>query len=302
MSVLSNFKKIKREGKKLVVVTAYDYWTARLLRDTKVDGILIGDCAAMVVHGKQNTVDCDINTIAMHTRAVVRGAPEKFIIAAMPFLSTRKGFEAAMDNVEILMKAGAKALKIEGVEGNEELIRHLSQSGIPVIGHVGLTPQKHHMIGGFKAQGKTTESRGRIVADAIKMEELGCVCVVLEAVPQLVGQEVSEAIEVPCVGVGAGLDVDGQALVLQDMLGMTVDFQPKFVRKYMEGAELIQQAVNQFAKDVREENFPSLQETYAVKKKTPVKVTEYAAVQETETKSLKIGFSLDKLSLQSWLF
>ena len=156
------------------------------------------------------------------------------------------------------------------------------------------------MIGGFKVQGKTEKSVSKIVEDAQLMEELGCVAVVLEAVPEHVGRAVSGAIEIPCVGVGAGIGVDGQALVLHDMLGLTIDFQPKFVRKYMNGAELMQQAVNQFARDVKETRFPSIQETYVVKKKTKV-VKEYAATQVAEAKNFKIGFLLEKLSLQSWL-
>ena len=263
MSVLENFKNLKAEGKKIVVVTSYEYWSAKILNETDINGILIGDDSAMVIHGHEDTMNSDVETIAMHTKAVKKGAKDKFLIAAMPFMSNRKGFKEAMDNVEMLIKAGANALKIEGVDGNEELYAHLSESGIPTIGHIGLTPTHHNAIGGFKAQGKTKESALSIVEEAKKLEQLGCIAIVLEAVPQHVGAAVRDAVSIPVVGVGAGLDVDGQALVLPDMLGFSTDFKPKFVRTYLDGAELIKNAVNQFAADVHAEKFPSEKETYA---------------------------------------
>ena len=263
MSVLENFKQLKAEGKKIIVVTSYDYWSAKILSETDVNGILIGDCSSMVMHGHENTMSSDVETIAMHTRAVKKGAKDKFLIAAMPFMSNSKGMKETMDNVEILIKAGANALKIEGLDGNEELYAHLSRSGIPTIGHIGLTPSHHNAIGGFKAQGKTVESELRLIEEAKKLDKLGCIAIVLEAVPQHVGAAVRDAVSIPVVGVGAGLDVDGQALVLQDMLGLSTDFKPKFVRTYMNGAELIKDAVNQFAADVHSGAFPGAAETYA---------------------------------------
>ena len=263
MSVLESFKQLKADGKKIVVVTSYEYWSAKILNETDVDGILIGDDSSMVIHGHENTMNSNVETIAMHTRAVRKGAKDKFLIAAMPFMSNRKGFKEAMENVEILMKAGANALKIEGVDGNEELYAHLTQSGIPTIGHIGLTPTHHNAIGGFKAQGKTKESEQKNIAEAKQLEKLGCISIVLEAVPQLVGAVVRDAVPIPVVGVGAGVDVDGQALVLPDMLAFSTDFKPKFVRTYLDGASLIKNAVNQFAADVHAETFPAAAETYA---------------------------------------
>lgn len=278
MSILKSFKKLKAEKKKIVVVTSYDYWSAKILSETEVDGILVGDCSSMVMHGFDTTLNSDVETIAMHLRAVVKGANNKFIIAALPFMANRKGLEKAMDNVEILMKAGAKAVKIEGVDGNEKLIAHLTQSGIPVVGHIGLTPSHHQALGGFKVQGKTEEEEAKIVADAIRLQELGCFSVVLEAVPSHVGAAVRDAIEIPVIGVGAGLECDGQALVLHDMLGFCTDFKPKFVRTYMYGAELIKEAVNAFASDVRTEQFPAEKECYAPAKNTaPEKKLRIAA-------------------------
>ena len=263
MSILKSFIKFKTDRKKIVIVTAYDYWSAKILRDTDIDAILVGDCSSMVIHGNETTLNSDVETIASHLRSVVKGAGNKFIIAAMPFMANRKGFDNAMDNVEILIKAGARALKIEGVDGNEKLIAHLNQSGIPVVGHIGLTPTHHHAMGGFKVQGKSTEDKAKIVADAIRLQELGCFSLVLEAVPSLVGAAVRDAVEIPVIGVGAGLECDGQALVLHDLLGFSTDFKPKFVRRYLSGAELIKEAVNHFASDVRTGQFPGENESYA---------------------------------------
>jgi 3-methyl-2-oxobutanoate hydroxymethyltransferase len=262
MTVLENFKKLKAEGNKIVVVTSYDYWSAKILNGTDINGILIGDCSSMVMHGHENTLSSDVDIIAMHTRAVKKGAKDKFLIAAMPFMSNRKNLIETMNNVEILIKAGANALKIEGVDGNEELFSHLTQSGIPTIGHIGLTPSHHNAIGGFKSQGKTRESELRLVEEAKKLERLGCIAIVLEAVPRHVGASVRDSVSIPVVGVGAGLEVDGQALVLQDMLGLSTDFKPKFVRTYLNGAELIINAVNKFTSDVKLGSFPSEAETY----------------------------------------
>ena len=262
MNLRDRMIKQKQDNKKLVVVTAYDYWSARILNDTDVNAILIGDCSSMVMHGNTNTLNCNVEQISTHVSAVKKGAPDKMLVAAMPFMSNRKGLKNAMDNVEKLVRSGANAIKIEGVDGNEELIHQLSESGIPVIGHIGLTPTHHNMNGGFTVQGKTLEAESKLIADAKKLEALGCVCIVVEAVPEEVGETIMHAVKIPAIGVGAGLNMDGQALVLQDLLGMSVDFKPKFVRTYMDGAKLIKNAVNEFTNDVHTGAFPSAKETY----------------------------------------
>jgi 3-methyl-2-oxobutanoate hydroxymethyltransferase len=262
MTLINSFKALKAEKKKIVIVTSYDYWSAKILNETAINAILVGDCSAMVMHGYSNTLNSDIDTISTHVRAVKTGAPDKFIVASMPFLSTRKGFEHSMNCVETLIKAGANAIKIEGVDGNEKLISHLTESGIPVVGHIGLTPTHIHAIGGFKVQGKTHEDELKIMNDARKLQDLGCFAIVLEAVPSNVGHSVTNSVEIPVIGVGAGINCDGQALVLHDMLGFSTDFKPKFVRTYLFGAELIKNAVNAFAEDVHNETFPSVNESY----------------------------------------
>ncbi len=265
-ALTEKFKALKQSDSKLVITTAYDYWSARILSTTDIDAILVGDCSTMVMHGHENTLCATVESIASHTTAVRKGAPEKFIISAFPFLSTRQGIKTATIKADMLMKSGAQAIKIEGAFNNEPVISHLIKSGIPVVGHVGLQPSHHHMVGGFKVQGKTEEDASMILNEARLMQQLGCFAVVLEAVPPHVGKMVSEALKIPVIGVGAGIDVDGQALVLQDMLGLTVDFKPRFVRKYLNGAQLFTDAINQFVTDVQAEKFPAQSECYAPQK------------------------------------
>lgn len=262
MSLLKTFRQLKKDKKKITVVTAYDHWSAKIIDQTNVNGILVGDCSTMVMHGEENTIFTDINILAIHVRAVAKGAKSKLIIAAMPHLSLQKGLKDTMDNVQLLMKAGAQAIKIEGATGNEEMIKAIVAAGVPVIGHVGLMPGRHYMNEGFKCQGRDEETADSIIQEAKKFERLGAICVVLEAVPKALAARVTEAVEVPVVGVGAGINCDGQALVLHDMLGLITDFKPKFVRLYLDGAKLIIGAVNQFVEDVGNGTFPNDKESY----------------------------------------
>lgn len=262
MDLVRTFKQLKKEGKKITVVTSYDYWSAKIVNQTNVSAILVGDCAAMVIHGNQNTTFADIDVLALHVRAVARGAPNKFIIASMPIFSLHKGLEDAIENVKLLVQSGAQAVKIEGAKGNEEVIQAIIKAGIPVVGHVGLMPSRHYMIGGFKCQGREEEDAKQIIEQAKTFEELGAFAVVLEAVPKQLGSRVRAALEIPVIGIGAGMDCDGQALVLQDMLGLLTDFKPKFVRRYLDGAKLITEAINHFVADVENKEYPTEFECY----------------------------------------
>lgn len=262
MSLKKAFRKKKAEGKKLTVVTCYDYWSARILNSTDVDGILVGDCVEMVMHGSPNTMFADVETIALHVKAVAKGAPDKLVIASMPAFSIQKGVERAIDNVQTLVQAGAQAVKVECAHGNEDTIREIVETGVPVVGHVGLMPSHHYMTGGFRVQGRDDESAEDIIEQARAFERLGAVAIVLEAVPAALSGQVRAAVSVPVIGVGAGPDCDGQALVLHDLLGMVVDFKPKFVRTYLNGAELITTAVNGFVADVHSGSFPGEAEQY----------------------------------------
>jgi 3-methyl-2-oxobutanoate hydroxymethyltransferase len=256
------FQKMKAEKQKISMITSYDYWTAKIINETDIDCILVGDSAAMVMHGHETTIPATVDMIATHTAAVVRGAPTKFVIADMPFLSFRKGLETAMQAVERFMHAGASAVKIEGVDGHEEIVKHITESGVPVMGHIGLTPQSIHQFGGFRVQGREEGAEERFVSQARRLEEAGCFSLVLECVPSQLAKTVSENLSIPTIGIGAGPDTDGQVLVFQDLLGMDSQFKPKFLKLYLDGFHLIQEAVNTFNREVKERVFPDEKGSY----------------------------------------
>lgn len=259
---IQHFFNKKQKGEKLTMVTCYDYTLAKLINQTAIDAILVGDSAAMVMHGENTTLNISTELMAVHTRSVARGAPNKLIIGDMPFLSYRKSLTANMNAVETLMKAGAHALKLEGARGHLKLVHHIVQSGVPVMGHLGLTPQSIHGLGGFKVQGRDEKTHEAILKDAQDLQEAGCFSLVLECVPTALAQEIAETLDIPVIGIGAGPNVDGQVLVLQDMLGLNEGFQPTFLRKYLNGAELVKGALEEYRQDVIEKDFPSQKESY----------------------------------------
>ncbi len=261
MNIL-DFKKRKCAGSPISMLTCYDYAFARLLNESDVDVLLIGDSVAMVQHGFPSTLHADIGMMALHTAAVRRGAPDKFIVADMPFLSVRKGLEHAMNAIGSLMQAGANAVKIEGETGQLDIMRHIVESGVPVMGHLGLTPQSVESLGGNRVQGRSEGAAAEVMLSARRLEQAGCFAIVLECVPGVLGRGVSEALQIPVVGIGAGDGVDGQVLVLQDMLGMNAAFKPKFLRHYAETHTVVRAAVNQFHSDVQGHLFPNSEESY----------------------------------------
>ncbi len=257
-----DFQRKKTAGEKITMVTCYDYWSAQIIDRTDIDCILVGDSLAMVMHGHSSTLPATVDIMKLHVEAVSRGAPQKFIIGDMPFLSFRKGLKPAMDAVEKIMTSGAHAVKLEGVWGHEQIIEHIVQSGVPVMGHVGLTPQSVHQLGGYKVQGRTTSAVEDLLAQAQKLEQLGCFSVVVECVPHTVGKYLAERIKIPVIGIGSGAAVDGQVLVLHDMLGFNLNKTPKFVRRYVDGANIISTALQSFCRDVKNVDFPSHLEVY----------------------------------------
>jgi 3-methyl-2-oxobutanoate hydroxymethyltransferase len=259
----SDFLRAKIDSHKLSMVTCYDYTFARLLSQSAIDGILVGDSAAMVMHGHSSTLSVSVELMRLHTEAVVRGAAGKFVVSDMPFLSFRKGLAAAMDSAQVLMTAGAHAVKLEGVDGHEDVISRMAQSGIPVMGHLGLQPQSVHAYGGFRVQGRSGESAREIVRQARALEELGAFAVVLECVPADLAREITGMLRIPTIGIGAGAGCDGQILVLQDLLGMNVDFHPKFARPFLDGARSVIDAVAQFDEAVKSGAFPAIEESYS---------------------------------------
>ena len=245
------------------MVTCYDYTFARLLSQGPIDGILVGDSAGMVMHGHSSTLKVTVDLMRLHTEAVVRGAPDKFVVADLPFLSFRKGIRAALEAAHVLMMAGARAVKQEGVDGHEDVIQRMTESGIPVMGHLGLQPQSIHGYGGFKVQGRSDQAAQDMLRQAMALEKLGTFGVVLECIPANLAGEITRALEIPTIGIGAGGECDGQILVLQDLLGLNVDFRPKFVRPFFEGAEAVTNAVTEFDQAVKSGSFPSSEESYA---------------------------------------
>src|SRR6266851_1034181 len=258
-----DFLHAKIEGHKLSMVTCYDYTFARLLSQSAIDGILVGDSAAMVLHGHPSTLSVNVELLRLHTQAVVRGAAGKFVVADMPFLSYRKGLADALDSAHVFMTAGAHAVKLEGVDGHEDVIQRMAQSGIPVMGHLGLQPQSVHAYGGFRVQGRSDDSARDILRQATALEELGAFAVVLECVPANLAQEITGALRIPTIGIGAGAGCDGQILVLHDLLGMNMDFRPKFARPFLDGARGVLDAVAHFDEAVKAGTFPAAEETYS---------------------------------------
>lgn len=236
---------------------------ARLIADSTADAILVGDSVAMVVHGHPSTVHATTEMMCTHVAAVRRGTREMVVVADMPFLSVRRGKQAATDAAGALVQAGATAVKIEGVSGHEDVIAHLIGSGIPVMGHLGLTPQSVHQLGGYRLQGRAPAEAERLRAEAESLETLGAFAFVLECVPAALAATITAERAIPSIGIGAGRDTAGQVLVLSDLLGLDAHFRPRFARRYLEGHALVRNAIDAFARDVRGAEFPAAQEVIA---------------------------------------
>ncbi len=259
---ITDFLKYKETKKQISMMTVYDTSFARILEATDIDVVLVGDSLAMTMHGYESTIPATMEMMALHTSAVAKAIKNKFIVADLPFMSFRKGFDTLMTNADILMRAGAHAVKLEGATGNLENISHLVNSGVPVMGHLGLTPQFINLFGGWKVQGKTDDAKDQILKEAFALQSAGCFSLVLECVPEALATTISKELKIPCIGIGAGSNVDGQVLVLQDLLGMNPSFKPKFVRSYLNGFDLIKNAVNSYVADVNTKEFPNKDESY----------------------------------------
>lgn len=216
----------------------------------------------MVMHGYGTTIPADIEMMCRHIESVSRGTKSKFIVGDMPFLSFRQSLTDNMRAVASVMKAGAHAVKLEGIEGNAETITHIVKSGVPVMGHLGLTPQSVNQLGGFRVQGRSNGAADALKKEALACEQAGCFALVLECVPEALAAEITDMLSIPTIGIGAGAHTDGQVLVMQDLLGLSSDFKPKFVRKYLDGKRLWQNAFNAYASDVKNGQFPAAEESY----------------------------------------
>ncbi len=260
MNIL-DFKSFKNT-KKISMVTCYDFWSAQIIEESSIDCVLVGDSAAQVMHGYPSTIMADIDVMALHTAAVSRGLKTKFLIGDMPFLSVQKGLHYAMDCVEKLMKAGAHSVKIEGVVGHSEIIEAIVRSGVPVMGHLGLTPQSVYQMGGYKVQGRDDLSRELITTHAKQLEDLGCFSIVLECVPMDLATTITKNLAIPTIGIGAGPNTDGQVLVLHDLLGVTKGHRPKFLKNFLNGVSVLTESLNHFDSEVKNNTYPSDQESY----------------------------------------
>ena len=262
----ATFAAAKAKGEKLSMLTAYDYSTAKLEDESGINGILVGDSLGNVVLGYEDTVSVTMEDMIHHGAAVARGAKNALVVVDMPFMSYEVTVEEAVRNAGRLMKEGrAGAVKLEGGVRVAEQIRAIVKAGIPVMGHIGLTPQSINVFGGFKVQGKSEEAARALLADAKAVEEAGAFAVVIEAVPAALAQMITDAVSSPTIGIGAGAGCDGQILVYQDMLGMFSDFTPKFVKRYANAGEVMREAFANYAAEVASGAFPAEEHTYKIK-------------------------------------
>ena len=252
-----------KSREKIAVLTAYDYLVAQLLDEVGIDAILVGDSVGMVFAGYETTLSVTMDEMIYHTKAVRRGVKRALLIGDMPFMSFQASPEDAVINAgRFLQEAGAEAVKIEGGQEMVETIGKLTGVGIPVMGHLGLTPQSIHQFGGYRVRGKSQEEAQRLIQDAQAIEEAGCFSVVLEKIPSDLAREVTQRLKIPTIGIGAGPHCDGQVLVVHDMLGLFEKFKPKFVRRYAQLAQGMRGAFQAYIQDVKGGKFPSPEESY----------------------------------------
>jgi 3-methyl-2-oxobutanoate hydroxymethyltransferase len=253
-----DIQKMKVEGEKIAVLTCYDFPTARILDNCGIDIMLVGDSAGVVIAGYENTLPVTVDEMIYHTRAVMRAEPKALVIADMPFLSYQVDLSEARRNAGRLIKeGGAAAVKLEGGEHVSHVIRAIVDMDIPVMAHIGLTPQSIHRMGGYKVQGKTDLQAETLFADALAIEAAGAFAVVLEGIPQKLAARITAELTIPTIGIGAGPHCDGQVLVIHDILGLCEKYSPKFVKKYVELRPIIADAVTRYIAEVKEEEFPT---------------------------------------------
>ena len=255
---IHTLQKMKEQGERIAVLTAYDFSFARLLDDAGVDVLLVGDSLGMVVQGLPNTLGVTLDQMVYHTRAVARGAHRAHIVADLPYGTYQSSIDKAVDNgIRLLAEGGAEAVKLEGGAAFAGVVQALNRASVPVMGHLGLTPQSIHQLGGFVVQGRGETKAHALLEDARALEEAGCYALVLEAIPAELAAEVTASLRIPTIGIGAGKVCDGQVLVCYDLLGMNPEFQPRFVKRYAELHAQIGEAATRYTREVREGAFPT---------------------------------------------
>lgn len=264
-NTVSTFKNKKAKGEKISMLTAYDYSTAKLIDESGINGILVGDSLGMVVLGYDDTLPVTMEDMIHHTKAVSRGAKNALVVGDMPFMSYQVSVEEAVYNAGRLMKeGGCQAVKLEGGATVCNQIRAITNASIPVMAHIGLTPQSVNAFGGFKVQGKNEEDAKRLIEEAKAVEEAGAFAVVLECVPEKLAEIITNSITIPTIGIGAGRKCDGQILVYQDMLGMFSNFTPKFVKRFANVGEIMTEAFKQYIAEINDGKFPSDEHIFAI--------------------------------------
>ena len=262
---IDQIKKMKLHGEKIAMLTAYDYSTAKLLDEAGVPLLLVGDSLGMVVLGYDSTIPVTMEDMLHHIKAVVRGSKQAMVVGDMPFMSYQTGPEDALRNAgRFLQEGGCQSVKLEGGERSAETVRRIVESGIPVMGHIGLTPQSINQLSGYKVQGKTPKAAVQLMKDARSLEEAGAFAIVLESVPGPLAKAITERGSVPTIGIGAGPHCDGQVQVIHDMLGMFTDFVPKHAKQYANLAGTIKSAVGQYVEEVKAGAFPTGRESYGL--------------------------------------
>ncbi|HDK7169568.1 TPA: 3-methyl-2-oxobutanoate hydroxymethyltransferase [Clostridium botulinum] len=264
-NTVSTFQELKNKGEKITMLTAYDYSMAKLIDSSGINGILVGDSLGMVCLGYENTLSVTMEDMLHHTKAVVRGTSNALVVGDMPFMSYQTSIYDAVYNAgRFIKEAGAHAVKLEGGATVAEEVKAIVKAQIPVMGHIGLTPQSVNMFGGFKVQGKNEKIAKKLIEDAKILEDAGAFSIVLECIPEKLSKIISESISIPTIGIGAGKYCDGQILVYQDMLSMFSDFKPKFVKSFGNIGKSIKDGVSQYIKEVKEVAFPEEKHTFKI--------------------------------------
>ncbi len=275
---IRDLKRMKRNGERIPMITAYDYTAAKLVERAGIPIVLVGDSLAQVALGYDSTVPVSMDEMLHHIRAVVRGTERVHVVGDMPFLSYHADIAEAIRNAgRILKEGGAQSVKLEGGREQAETVSRIAMSGIPVMGHIGLTPQSVNQLGGYRVQGKTLKGAVRLMEDARALEEAGAYAIVLECVPAPLASMITERVAIPTIGIGAGAGCDGQVQVFHDMLGLFDDFTPRHARRYAELGKTIVEATRAYASDVRDGGFPSDAESFEMNRKALDALLEYSA-------------------------
>ena len=264
---INTLRKMKQAGERITMLTAYDASFARLLDRAGTDVLLVGDSLGMVVQGHDTTLPVTMDQMVYHSAAVKRGVQRAHLVVDMPFGSYQGTVDEAVKNaVRLVAEGGAESVKLEGGAEYSEVVQRIARAGVPVMGHIGLTPQSVHKLGGYVVQGRTEEKAQKLFADAQALEEAGCYALILEMMPSELSADISRAVGIPVIGIGAGAGCDGQVLVIYDLLGMNPDFSPKFVKKYLDLGVLIRDAVARYNDEVKHGTFPGSEHSFGAEK------------------------------------